>query len=279
MDYSAIFPYQMKPLKIVPFNQLEISTRTELGNLETNINLNNFFKYVEIVYIQQSEIKRTKIKIKEIKPPGSILSVCYCGQYRGVQTRQSPKPFLNQASFIMSVDTTNVNFKLFNNGIIQITGCKTKQHGYDIIKYVVQHGKSIEKKHNIIIFETEPCLTNLKTAMINVDFDLGFNIDRNALDANIDGLNGFKSCYDSGLSNSGVSVKIERPQENSSHKKHDSFICFHTGSVILSGNDLTRMEEIYYLFHRSIDMIKDKIVSNIKNIKLQRIKLKIKLDV
>lgn len=278
IDYSAVFPYVYKKLEIKNFDDISVSTRTALANLQTNIDLKLFFIHADIKHVNQPEIKRKKIKIKKVEEAGSILSMCYSGDYRGIQTRQDPKPFLNQTSFVMSLEGTNVNFKLFNNGVIQATGCKTKQHEYDIIKYIVKHGKNIEDTHNVKIFETEPCLTNTRTVMINVDFKLGFNIDRKALNTHIYGLNGFESTFDENLTNSGVSVKIARPSDDpDAPKKYDSFICFHTGTVLLSGNDLHRMRELYYKFYETIDSIKNHIVTSPRSIRLQQRKLKVKL--
>jgi len=278
-DYSAVFPYMYKPLEVKNFDDISVSTRTALANLETEVDLRLFFLHADIKQINQPEIKRKKIKIKQVEAPGSILSMCYSGEYKGIQTRQDPKPFLNQTSFVMSLDKTNVNFKLFNNGVIQATGCKTKQHEFDIIRFIVEHGKAIERKKDIVIFKSEPCLTNTRTVMINVDFKLGFNIDRKALNTHIYGLNGFESTFDENLTNSGVSVKIARPNDDpDAEKKYDSFICFHTGTVLLSGNDLDRMRELYYKFYETIDSIKNLIVTSPRSIRLQKRRLRIRLE-
>lgn len=277
-DYSAIFPYRYKPLSIQDFDEIKPSTRTCLIDLQCDVDLKKFFEYAHLTEAAtQPKIKRKKIKIQQldIEAPGSIISLCYAGEYKGIQTRQDPKPFLNQLTFIMSLNETNVNFKLFNNGKIQGTGCKTKQHEYDIIQYVVAEGRRIEAEHGVAIFGGEPVLTDSATVMINVDFKLGFNIDRKALNAHISGLNGFESIFDENLTNSGVSIKM--PRSDAEDAKKDTLICFHTGTVLLSGNDLEEMKKLYYKFMETIDAIKAHIVTSPKSIKLQKRRVRVML--
>lgn len=279
-DYSVIFPYRYKKLEPKPFEDMDVSTRTFIAKLETNIDLRLFFIHSEVCYVEQPVIKRKKIKIKHVGPPGAILSICYNGKYKGIQTRVNPKPFLNQASIIMSIKTKNVNFKIFNNGVIQATGCKTKEDERDVIKYIIQHGKDIEKKLNVVIFENEPKMCEPLSVMINVDFKLGFNIDREELNNNINKLNDFDSTFNDQLPNSCVTVTIERRDKNglvynTKKRQKDSFLCFHSGTVLLSGNDLKYMEEIYNKFYNTIAFIKPKIVTSQKSMVLEMRKLNI----
>lgn len=274
-DYTAIFPYQYKPLSYVDFDSIQPSTRTCLAKLHTNVELKKFYENANVIDGSQPKIKRKKIKIQQLerKHPGAIISMLYNGECRGVKTRQHPKPFLNQLTFIMSLDTTNVNFKLFHNGRIQATGCKTRQHELDIIHYLVEEGRRIEQATGEIIFASNPVMDDCQTVMINIDFNLGFNIDRNSLNRTIAGLNGFQSIFNENLTNSGVTIKM--PREISDKK--DTFICFHTGTVLLSGDDLTRMKEIYYKFLETVDSIKTEIVTSQSSITLQKRKLRVVL--
>lgn len=266
-DYSAIFPYLCKQVPRLNFDGVKPSTRTCIARLHSDVNLKAFYENATLADIAQPKIKRKKLKIQqlEIGPPGAIISMLYEGEYKGIQTRQDPKLFLNQLTFIMSLDSTNVNFKLFQNGVFQATGCKTKQHEYDIARFLVEEGQRIERETRIVIFDKEPVTNDSTTVMINVDFKLGFNIDRKALNKHILGLNGFESTFDENLTNSGVSVKIPHGPEEGSKK--DTFICFHTGTVLLSGDDLSRMNTLYYKFLDTIDTIKYNMVTSHESIK------------
>jgi len=278
-DYSAIFPYLCRPIQTQNFDDIKPSTRTCIARLHSNVALKAFYENAQLANIQQPKIKRKKLKIQqlEIGPPGSIISMLYDGVYKGVQTRQNPQLFLNQLTFIMSLDSTNVNFKLFQNGVFQATGCKTKQHEYDIARFLVEEGRRIERENpDVVIFDKEPVINDSTTVMINIDFKLGFNIDRKALNKHIAGLNGFESTFDENLTNSGVSVKMPRSAEENSKK--DTFICFHTGTVLLSGDDLERMKKLYYKFLETIDTIKYHIVTSYESIKFDtRRYIKVKL--
>jgi len=273
-DYTNIFPYVFAPLECKEFDEIKVSTRTCMAQLRININLQKFYDHATITTFNQPKTKSKKNKITHIDKPGAILSMLYNGKFKGISTRENPKPFLNQLTFIMSLDGTNANFKLFNNGAIQATGLKTKQHIFDLIHYLVEEGKRIEKEHELKIFETGPTMDDIEEVMINVDFKLDFKIDRKAFNTHIAGLNGFKPTFDSDLTSSGVSLKI--PRENG--KGEDTFICFHTGSVLLSGNNLEHMKKVYYMFMESIDSIKHDIVTTPAKIKFVRRKINVKFE-
>lgn len=98
----------------------------------------------------------------------------------------------------------------------------------------------------------------LDMAMVNYNYSLGFEIDRDRLNQFIDGQNGFVSRYNNALS---TSVTIELPYEppsDSAIKRrkgkipHHTFLVYRSGSVTQSGPGGKLMEEAYYLFINTI---------------------------
>ena len=95
-------------------------------------------------------------------------------------------------------------------------------------------------------------------AMVNYNYSLGFEIDRDRLNQCIDGQNGFISRYNNALA---TSVTIELPYEppaDSAIKRrkgkipHHTFLVYRSGSVTQSGPGGKLMETAYYLFINTI---------------------------
>jgi hypothetical protein len=98
----------------------------------------------------------------------------------------------------------------------------------------------------------------LDMAMVNYNYSLGFEIDRDRLNQCIDGQNGFISRYNNALA---TSVTIELPYEppaDSAIKRrkgkipHHTFLVYRSGSVTQSGPGGKLMEDAYYLFINTI---------------------------
>ena len=68
-----------------------------------------------------------------------------------------------------------MNVKLFNNGRIQITGLKTENQAGKLVKKLIQYFKDFD-----VIGDYSELIEN-KIVLINSDFDLGFEINREKL--------------------------------------------------------------------------------------------------
>lgn len=122
-----------------------------------------------------------------------------------------------------------------------------------------------------LVCREEVKIKNEGSAMINKGFHLGFPIDRQKLKDCSNTFDGFVSIYD-GLID--IDVKITREYKNDPNyfikKKrsvvpHHTFVVCKTGSVLFSGPDPIRMENVYIRFMEMIDIFKEDIIGNTKN--------------
>ena len=98
---------------------------------------------------------------------------------RKKRKKTKKKIFYNQATIHVFHDNKIMNVKLFNNGHIQITGLKKTDQGKQLIHELIDYLQDFE------IFEKEVSILDEKLVLINSDFDLGFEINREKLHAEI----------------------------------------------------------------------------------------------
>jgi TATA-box binding protein (TBP) (component of TFIID and TFIIIB) len=160
-------------------------------------------------------------------------------------TKKNKKNFYNQVTIVINcVDVSKINVKLFKNGSIQITGCKNISSVIWILKklfFKLQEPVQITEESIIetnftqtyadpYIFLNIMDISDLKIAMINSNFDIGFNIDREKLfDLLIS--NKYDCEYDPSR-HAGVKIryKVSYSNEHSS-----SIFVFDKGSIIITG--------------------------------------------
>jgi len=163
-------------LKDLPMN-LKISTMTVTCRITTLINIRNVGKYIDlehgsIVYVDDGSEIRSLIKYKQ-------------------SNTKKKRNFFNQTTLIIDVkDKRRVNVKLFKNGAIQITGCKSSENFNDAIEILYKeltkkkfiHNK-IKNNYEFRKFVTNSNFTviNFRIRMINSNFYIGFLIDRERL--------------------------------------------------------------------------------------------------
>ena len=157
-----------------------IATMTLISQIDSNIDLVNFSKYLNlsqdgITYVKYNKnnnlIERSIEKISNMKK------------------RKKPKKyFYNQCTVLINTGTKTVNLKLFLNGKIQMTGCKSLQDAQIALrvlseelkkeKYILVDSKLVQKEiiNNINFKINEP---NIE--LINSVFQTGINIDRDKL--------------------------------------------------------------------------------------------------
>ena len=215
---------------------IRISTITITCRLDTIFNTINIERYLDldddIVTVKSLRVNRTILVTKK---------------RRKTKTRKTKKnAFYNQVSVGIKkqdniVKKGIINIKLFINGAIQITGCKsiidfknsltilfnklkTVKGVYDsktdtiIDKYFVNDLNLLELKH----------INKIKIAMINSNFNIGFSIDRE----NLYGLllsNNITCSYDPVI-HACVNIKY-----NYDDKKKISIFVFEKGTIIITG--------------------------------------------
>tara|TARA_Y100000996_G_C22476951_1_gene624573 strand:- start:108 stop:851 length:744 start_codon:yes stop_codon:yes gene_type:complete len=93
--------------------------------------------------------------------------------------KKKKKIFYNQSTLHIIHEGKIMNVKLFNNGRVQITGLKNENQAVKLVKKLIQYFKDFE----VISDYTE--LIENRIVLINSDFDLGFEINREKLHSEI----------------------------------------------------------------------------------------------
>lgn len=156
--------------------------------------------------------------------------------------KKQKKVFYNQVTIRVKILSKKkpVNVKIFSNGAIQMTGCKTIEDGLNALEKIFKEFKKvkaiIDYKNNKIVekpFIKVPELAslmyikNIKIAMINSGFKIKFKIDRNQL-YNLLLDKKYECSFDPNV-HACVNVKYDH-----SDKKIAIFI-FEKGSIIITG--------------------------------------------
>lgn len=137
------------------------------------------------------------------------------------------KQFDNQISISIPYDKTNLNFKLFKNGSIQVTGPKNFEDFWYGIEYLckkLDKSKHIQNPEN---FKSDK-IKEFNIRLINSDFKIGFKIDRYRLSAVLDQQQ-IKYAFDPEV-HAGVIIKYNYKNINKV-----SIFVFESGSVIITG--------------------------------------------
>jgi TATA-box binding protein (TBP) (component of TFIID and TFIIIB) len=151
---------------------LRISTMTGIGELNTSINLTNLFnnirpnnliRYVETNFGKKGYAKKNDKKKRKITGKRNL--------------------FFNQGTLIIFYDNKLINIKLFSNKLakIQMTGLKNESQGINVINKIIDYIKDLDTnffKENKVFNNYDAKLNYFKIALINSDYDFGFNINR-----------------------------------------------------------------------------------------------------
>lgn len=292
-----------RDLKFPSFYDNKVSTRTYVLSTNLLLDIDNVFEKLPITEYIIMNKKRGRRKKVEIKDPnlgiksGSIITIKYknkddVNMLRGVQIKKkSNKNFRNSLTVIMIVDDKKINFKVSTNGRIQMTGCKSKEQAIKTIQFFWRY---IKDDKSIYSFrEGEHFEIILIPSMRNIDFNLGFNIDRDALSRAICEMpeEEYRSMLEPSFGYTGVNIKfllqedivfldidkltfhedemkteiisysdyLDTLSEKERNKKlekprYNTFLCFHSGKIIMSGLTEELMEATYYVF---LDIIRD----------------------
>lgn len=220
-------------------NGLKISTMTLTCKIPVKFNVLRIARYFplslsfvhSITFGNNGEIDRkivqTKSKRKKKKNTGK-------------------RNFYNQVTLVASVEQYKINIKLFKNGSIQMTGCKmisaavyALEKLFNILKMPAHINDKIDDNKRYAepyIFLNLVDIYAFKIAMINSDFDIGFNINREKL---FDKLTKDKyDCTFDPSRHAGVNIHYKNSDKtlDASGKEHVSTILvFDKGKIIITG--------------------------------------------
>ena len=174
------------------FEDIKVSTKTYTAMTNLTINIKELFNILPITpYTVVAKRRGRKRKVDNIDPnkdipKGSIITIKYEGNLRGVDLKpkkvkniaSNKKWFRNSITVVIILDKP-VNFKICRNGTFQMTGCKMDEHAEQCIKYIWKYIKDNPELY------TYKYGKNIETLFIpsmrNIDFSLGFLVDREKL--------------------------------------------------------------------------------------------------
>lgn len=245
-------------------HDLTISTMTLTCKLPVKFNVIMIAKYLELssTFIQtikcgnNNEICRTLVPFKH-KNKNKKIKI----KQNAKAKPTTKKNFYNQVTIVINCSgMIKINVKLFKNGSIQITGCKNISSVIWILEKLfkklqefvpkndnanatdntddtddtVDTDKTPERYAEPYIFLKILDITDLKIAMINSNFDIGFNIDREKL-FNLLIADKYECGYDPSR-HAGVNIRFKSEHNISETDIHSSSIfVFDKGSIIITG--------------------------------------------
>lgn len=294
-----------KELNLPVFEDIKVSTKTFTANTNITIDIHKLFDLIEITpytVLPKKRGRKRKGEIKEVNqniPHGSIISVKCEGRIKGVELKpKKPKInkdgsvkktwFRNSVTIVVMFDKL-INFKVCRNGTFQMTGCTEYTHPSECIKHIwgiMKHDTSIYSfTRNEHQFEAL-----LIPSMRNIDFDLGFNVDRDKLSTCMNKETSLHCLLETSFGYTGVNIKIPQTKSKDelsvnklvcsgekwecltssyqeymdvldektrkkkmNEKRFNTFLVFHSGKVIFSGITADFMKDTYYSFTKILE--------------------------
>lgn len=144
-------------MDIIPFEQHKITTMTIIIALNGSVNSMFAFQLLPVTRIQIYQTRETsKCKLPHCKIPGSILSMRYLKNTRGV-IRSKSSPFKNAVTIDVSTTRKNISIKL-SAFSIQMCGASSKDDGIEAATHIIDHLKRIQHVLNKIQDDMEGSL-------------------------------------------------------------------------------------------------------------------------
>lgn len=288
---------KMSKLQFKEFKDIKVSTKTFTATTNLDIDLLKLFDYLEIVeytVVPKKRGRRKKVPYvdlnKDIKY-GSFISVEFKDKLKGADLKKNKKKkwFRNSFTIIVMLDK-KINFKICKNGTFQMTGCKNNKHAIECINQIWKRIKNNKDIYKFTNKDDKTLKSMLIPAMRNIDFNLGFTIDREKLAKYMSNQTEFYCLLETSFGYTGVNIKIpikdtisnmkifligeendefkveqstyseylktiseKRRNNKINMKKYNTFLVFHSGKVIMSGSTSEFMKETYYDFIKTID--------------------------
>jgi len=286
------------------YSEIYVSTRTAVVVTNCFIDLEKLFENIPIAQYEPVQKRRGRKKRVNIERPipklpfGSVVSAQYEQKARGTLLKPQNEHFLHCVVIYIVIDPNQApfgennfpNVKIYTNGKLHITGCKSDDDYVNAFKAVLQLFDTIKQYTGEDVIANKPSTYTalFNTVMQNIDFYIGFGICRESLDRYIKKYTNYNSIYEGSIS-PGVSVKIPVSTEKDERlvslsydpvtkqmeraivnlEEHKSFFVrknknrdrYHTFRIYASGNIIftsagSDMEDVYNNFVS--DLIKNK---------------------
>jgi TATA-box binding protein (TBP) (component of TFIID and TFIIIB) len=171
------------------FDDIKVSTKTFTAMTNLRLEIKELYEKLPITEYTVIPKKRGRKKKCEIIDPnkdiqeGSIITLKFEGEVKGVELKvkkdnKKTKWFRNSITVVIVLDKP-VNFKICRNGTFQMTGCKCHIHAELCIKYIWEYIKNDPTIYSFSRGSNLECL--FIPSMRNIDFSLGFIVDREKL--------------------------------------------------------------------------------------------------
>ena len=319
------------------FDNINISTETIIAKTNWKINIQELFSNLPLTeYIVEPKKRGRRPKNEKKTEPqvlnnGEIITIKFGDKVRGVdlKSKKKKKPvkkvknskdddekdnnyFRNSITVVMFCEGKLINFKISKNGKFQFTGCKNNDHAHRCLVYVKDYIYALPNKKILSV----PLNSNLEviyvTVMANINFSLGFCVNKENLDDYINKNTNYISLLETTFGYTGVNIKMplermdnmpitkmsyidfewrkqilnykeyistldEKERSKERGKTHyNTFLVFQSGNVILSSHHKECMRDTYHEFLKIINRCRDHIEEKIqsKNVEKDEIKEK-----
>lgn len=294
----------MTSLNLPKFDDIKVSTKTYTASTNITIDIHRLFDIINVVpytvYPKKRGRKRKDEKPipQQTVPYGSIINANCEGNSKGVvlkpkskKQREKASWFRNAITIVMFLDKP-INFKVCKNGTFQMTGCTKDEHPEMCVKKIWEIIGSDGGAYSFTSPEEDTLETLIIPSMRNIDFDLGFNVDRSKLSKFLHRDDTDLHCLlETSFGYTGVNIKIPITKSRDTMKiaklsckrgsteyilsettyleyldqldekvrakknkeqRYNTFLVFHSGKVIFSGLTYEFMEDTYYSFTETI---------------------------
>ena len=204
------------------FDDIVISTKTVIIKTTCRFNLKFLFENLPVSKFIVIPKKRGRKKEMEIEEDpnknlkeGSIITLKFFDSIRGVNLKKPKKDankkfFRNALSIVIKIDDKFNNFKLPSKGKIQMTGVKKNEQVIKCLKYLWGYMEKFDKENCYTLEnpEDENIEIIANVVMTNIDFKLGFLVNRQNLDELFNILDNSISIFEPSYGYTGVNIKV-----------------------------------------------------------------------
>lgn len=205
------------------FESIPVSTNTVIAVTNFNVDMKKAYENTPCILVEEKKEKSEKRKRNsknEINldnyENGDIIGKSFGNLHEGLISNPSKKTFFrNAVSVVMKVDGKKINFKISSSKQhkrvkFQITGCKSISHAIQAIKRWLE----VVKSSDVIEPSSDSLTVIFTTVMVNVNIDLGFNINREKFDKYINDSTEYMSLLETSFGYTGLNIKVPISPEN-----------------------------------------------------------------
>ena len=204
------------------FGDIPVSTKTVIAHTNATYDIARLYERIPVVEYTPPIKRRGRRTMppppddKDKLPSGSIVTLKYFQHHRGVDLKgrnkkKTGKFFRNALSVVMKVGEGSsgklVNFKLSKNGKFQMTGVKLNHHAVMCVKFLWTYILELED-HTLYSINGDELEVIVKVVMTNIDFSLGFKVNREKLDRHFNSWTDYHSLLETSFGYTGVNIKF-----------------------------------------------------------------------